>query len=43
MLAWQLDLQLHMQSLSTTTKVMSWNPPHGEVYLIKHFVMKFFQ
>ena len=26
MLAWQLDLQLHMQSLSTTTKVMSWNP-----------------
>ena len=29
-----LDLQLPMQSVSITTKVVSWNPVHGEVSLI---------
>jgi hypothetical protein len=30
-----------MQSLPITTKVMSSNPVHGEVYSIQHSVMKF--
>ena len=29
-----LDLQLPMQSVSITTKVVSWNPVHGKVSLI---------
>ena len=36
-----LDLQLLMQSVPITTKVMSSNPAHGEVYSIKHYVIKF--
>ena len=36
MIAWQLDLQLPMQSISISIKVMSWNPTHGEVYSIQH-------
>ena len=31
MIVW-LDLQLHMQAVSITTKVGSLNPAHGEVY-----------
>ena len=30
-----------MQSLSITTKVVSSNPVHGEVYSIQHYVIKF--
>jgi len=30
-----------MQSVPLTTKVMSLNPVHDEVYLIQHYVMKF--
>jgi len=30
-----------MQSVSITTKVMSSNPIHGEVYSIQHSVIKF--
>jgi|JYMV01.1.fsa_nt_gi methylthioribose-1-phosphate isomerase len=30
-----------MQSLPITTKVVSLNPVHGEVYLIQHYVIKF--
>ena len=33
---WWLDLQLPMQSVYITTKVMSLNPTHGEVYSIQH-------
>jgi hypothetical protein len=30
-----------MQSVPITTKVMSLNTAHGEVYLIQHYVIKF--
>jgi hypothetical protein len=36
-----LDLQLPMQSVPITTKVVSLNPTHGEVYSIQHYVIKF--
>jgi len=32
MIVWLLDLQLHMQVVSLTTKVGGFNPAHGEVY-----------
>jgi hypothetical protein len=38
---WQLDLQLPMKSVHITTKVVSLNPTHGEVYLLQHYVIKF--
>ena len=40
-IVWYLELQLPMQSLSNTTKVVSSNPVHGEVYSIQHYVIKF--
>ena len=30
-----------MESVPITTKVLSSNPTHGEVYLIQHYVIKF--
>jgi hypothetical protein len=36
-----LDLQLPVQSVPITTKVVSSNPVHGEVYSIQHYVIKF--
>jgi len=36
-----LDLQLPMQSVPMTTKVVRLNPAHDEVYLIQHYVIKF--
>ena len=38
---WSLDLQPPMQSLHITTKVVSSNPAHSEVYSIQHYVIKF--
>ena len=38
---WQFDLQLPMQSVRITTKVVSSNRVHGEVYSIQHYVIKF--
>jgi hypothetical protein len=35
-IVWLLDLQLPLQSVPITTKVVSWNPVHGEVYSIQH-------
>ena len=35
-IVWQLDLQLPMQSVPITTKVVSSNHVHGEVYSIQH-------
>jgi hypothetical protein len=40
-IVWQLDLQLPMQSVPTTTKFVSLNPTHGEAYSIQHYVIKF--
>ena len=36
-----LDLQLPVQSMPITTKVVSSNPVVGEVYSIQHYVIKF--
>ena len=38
---WWLDLQLPVQSVPISPKVVSLNPVHGEVYLIQHYVIKF--
>jgi hypothetical protein len=40
-IVWYLDLQLPVQSVPITTKVVSLNPVHGEVYSIEHYVIKF--
>jgi hypothetical protein len=39
--SWSLDLQLHVQSVPITTKVVSSNPAHDEVYSIQHDVIHF--
>ena len=36
-----LDLELPVQSVPITTKVVSLNATHGEVYSIQHYVIKF--
>jgi hypothetical protein len=38
---WLLDIQLHVQSVPITIKVVSSNPVHGKVYSIRHYVIKF--
>jgi hypothetical protein len=40
-IAWQSDLQLPVQPVTITTKVVSSNPAHGKVYSIQHYVIKF--
>ena len=40
-IAWSLDLQLHVQSVPITYKVVSSNPVYGEVYSKQHYVIKF--
>ena len=35
-----LDLRLHVQSVPITTKVVSSNPVHVEVYTMQHYVIK---
>ena len=35
------NLQLSVESVSITTKVVSLNPVHGEVYSIQHYVITF--
>jgi hypothetical protein len=37
---WYLNLQLPVQSVPITTKVVSSSSVHGEVYLIQHYVLK---
>jgi hypothetical protein len=39
-IVWLLDLQLPVQSVPITTKVVSSNPVDGEVYSIQHYVKK---
>jgi hypothetical protein len=41
MIVMKLDLQLPVQSVPITTKVVSSNPVHGEVRSIQHYVIKF--
>jgi len=41
MILWYLDLQLRVQSVPFTTKVVSSNPAHGDVYSIQHYAIKF--
>jgi hypothetical protein len=41
MMVVKLDLQLPMQLLAITTKVVSLNPAHGEVYSLQRYVIKF--
>jgi len=36
-----LDLQLPVQSVPVTTKVVSSNPVHGKVYSIQYYLIKF--
>jgi hypothetical protein len=36
---WYLDLQLPVQSVPVTTKVVSSNPVNGEKYLICNIIM----
>jgi hypothetical protein len=36
-----MDLQQPFQSVYVTIKVVSFNPTHGEVYLIQRYAMKF--
>jgi hypothetical protein len=36
-----LFLELPVQSVCITTKVVSLNPAHGKVYSIQHYVIKF--
>jgi hypothetical protein len=38
-IVWLFDLQLPVQSMSITTKVVSSNLVHGEVYSIQHYDM----
>ena len=40
-IVWQLDLQLPVQPIPITTKVVSSNPSYGEVNSIKHYAIKF--
>jgi hypothetical protein len=40
LIASELDLQLTVQSVPVSTKVVSLNPAHGKVYLIQHYVIK---
>ena len=39
MIVWEFDLQLPMQSVAISTKVVSLNPHHVEVYSIQTYVM----
>ena len=41
MIAWELNFQLHVQSVPIITKVVSSNPVHGKVYSIQLYVIKF--
>jgi uncharacterized protein YybS (DUF2232 family) len=41
MIVWYLDLELTVQSVPITTKIVSSNPIPGEVYSIQHYVIKF--
>ena len=37
---WKLDIQLSVQSVPITNKVVSLSPTYSEVYLLQHYVIK---
>ena len=39
-IVWWLNLQLPVQSVPITTKVVTSSPVHDEVYPIQHYVIK---
>jgi hypothetical protein len=39
-IVWYFDLHLPVHAVHSTTKVVSSNPVHGEVYFIQHYVIK---
>jgi hypothetical protein len=39
LIIWLLDLQLPLQSVPITTKVVSLSPAHGEVYTTQYNIM----
>ena len=41
MIVWYLDLQLPVQSVHITTKVVSLNTVHRKVYSMQNYVIKF--
>ena len=41
MIILHLDLQLSVQPVPITIKVVTLNPSHGEVYSIQYYVIKF--
>ena len=41
MIVWQLNLQLPVESVPITSKVVSSNLVHGEVYSIQHYVTQY--
>ena len=41
LIVWRLDLQLPMQRVPITTKVVNSNPAHSKAYSIQHYVIKF--
>jgi len=40
-IAWKLNLQLPMQPVPITIKVVGSNPAHGKVYSIQHYAVMF--
>ena len=36
-----MDLQLPVQTVAITTKIVNSRPARGEVYLMQHYVIKF--
>ena len=41
-IVWYLEIQLPVQSVAITTKIVSFNPARGDVYSIQRNVIKFF-
>jgi len=41
MIVWYLNLERTVLSVPITTKVVSWNPTHGEVHPMRIYVIKF--
>ena len=39
-IVWELDLQLHVESVPIITKVVSSNPLHDDVYAMQHYVIQ---